>query len=64
MPDEQQNLGTTEEVAEYLRVPVPTLYQWRTKGTGPRASRCGKHLRYRWSDVYRWLDEQAANSAA
>jgi len=53
-------LGTPEEVAEYLGVPVPTLYQWRHRGVGPRASKVGKHLRYRWADVEAYLDESAA----
>lgn len=53
-------LATTEEVAEHLQVPITTLYQWRNKGTGPRASRVGRHLRYRWVDIERWLDQQAA----
>ncbi|HLT09233.1 MAG TPA: helix-turn-helix domain-containing protein [Micromonosporaceae bacterium] len=52
-------LATAEEVAAYLGVPVRTLYQWRLRGTGPRASKVGRHLRYRWSEVERWLDEQA-----
>ena len=40
-------LLSTEEVARILVVPVNTLYCWRYKGTGPRAYRVGKHLRYR-----------------
>lgn len=52
-------LGTAEEVSDYLGVPVATLHQWRHKGTGPRASKVGRWLRYRWDDVEKWLDEQA-----
>jgi excisionase family DNA binding protein len=57
-------LASTEQVAEHLGVPVKTLYQWRWLGVGPRGVRVGRHLRYRWSDVDRWLDEQAAAGAA
>ena len=57
-------LGTVAEVAAYLGVPDKTLYQWKYKGTGPRAIRVGKHLRYRWSDVERWLDEPNGPTAA
>lgn len=46
-------------VADYLRVPVETLYAWRHKGTGPKASKVGRHLRYRRADVDRWLEERA-----
>lgn len=51
---------TTEELADYLGVPVATVYQWRTKGTGPRAIKVGRHLRFRAADVDAWLDEQAS----
>lgn len=51
---------TTEEVAEYLGVPVQTVYIWRTKGTGPRAIKVGKHLRFRASDLDAWLDARAS----
>lgn len=56
-------LATPEEVSTYLGVPVPTLHQWRYKGTGPKASKVGRHLRYRWADVERWLDDQAKAAA-
>jgi excisionase family DNA binding protein len=57
--EQRRPLALTPEVAEYLQVPVQTLYVWRTKGVGPRAVRVGKHLRYRWADVDAWIDEQA-----
>ncbi|MDP9459584.1 MAG: helix-turn-helix domain-containing protein [Actinomycetota bacterium] len=57
--EQRKPLGATPEVATYLGVPVQTLYVWRTKGVGPRAVRVGKHLRYRWSDVDAWLEQQA-----
>lgn len=49
-------LWTVQDVSEYLRVPVQTLYSWRTQGSGPPARRVGKYLRYRPADVERWLD--------
>ena len=30
---------TTEELAEYLRIPVSSIYQWRVHRTGPKAAR-------------------------
>jgi excisionase family DNA binding protein len=51
-------LLSTEEVARILVVPVNTLYCWRYKGTGPKAIRVGKHLRYRLSDVLAWLEDR------
>lgn len=53
-----QHLMTTRDVAEYLDVPVSTIYQWRTRGLGPRAARVGRHLRWRKSEVDSWLDQQ------
>ncbi len=54
-------LMTTSEVAEYLAVPVTTLYRWRQTGEGPRALRVGKHLRYAMADLSAWLDLQGGS---
>lgn len=56
-------LWTVQDVADYLRVPAQTLYSWRAKGTGPRARRVGKYLRYRPDDVIAWLDDPDAGAA-
>jgi len=53
-------LWTVQDVAGYLRVPVHTLYAWRAQGTGPRARKVGKYLRYRPADVVAWFEEGAA----
>lgn len=52
-------LGTPIEVSKYLQIPETSLRQWRHKGTGPKWTRVGKHVRYRWTDVERWLESQA-----
>jgi predicted DNA-binding transcriptional regulator AlpA len=59
--DISSRLLSTEDVARILVVPVATLYTWRYKGTGPKAYRVGKHLRYRLADVLGWLEDQAAD---
>lgn len=51
-------LWSIREVAEFLGLPVQTLYAWRYHGTGPRAYRCGRHLRYSRGEVLRWLEDQ------
>lgn len=56
-------LMTTEQVAEYLAVPVNTLYQWRHRGIAPRAARVGRHLRWKQVDVDRWLDDQSSSGS-
>ena len=54
-------LLTTQELADYLGVPVATLYAWRYAGEGPPGFRVGKHLRYRSSDVNEWIRHQLQN---
>ena len=51
-------LLTTQQLADYLGVPVATLYSWRHAGEGPPGFRVGKHVRYRWSDVEEWVRGQ------
>jgi excisionase family DNA binding protein len=63
-PGQNDRLITTRELAEYLQVPVQTIHAWRHRGEGPRASRVGRHLRFRASDVEKWLDQQAEGPAA
>jgi excisionase family DNA binding protein len=47
-----------QDVAEYLNVPVGTVYQWRSCGGGPPGRRVGKYVRYRPEDVEAWFDGQ------
>lgn len=49
---------TVNDVADFLGVPVQTLYQWRSHRCGPPAYRVGKHLRYLPAEVMDWLREQ------
>ena len=51
-------LLTVEDLAEYLEVPVATVYAWRHRRQGPPGFRVGRHLRFRRSDVERWIDER------
>lgn len=63
MPSKQNDLGTRAEVAAFLKVPVATLAQWTYRGTGPRTIKVGRHVRYRWVDVERWLDTHSRGAA-
>lgn len=51
-------LLTVEDLAEYLGVPVATLYAWRYQHQGPRGFRVGRHLRYRWTDIEEWISDR------
>ncbi|GGO70959.1 helix-turn-helix transcriptional regulator [Nonomuraea cavernae] len=54
-----ERLWTPEDVSEFLGIPIGTLYQWRTRRTGPPGRRVGKHLRYVPGDVLAWVLEQS-----
>ncbi|MGH3897968.1 MAG: helix-turn-helix domain-containing protein [Pseudonocardiaceae bacterium] len=53
-------MWTVEDLADYLQLPVQTLYQWRRKNSGPPAKKCGRHLRYDPAAVRRWVAGDAA----
>ncbi|WP_340686491.1 helix-turn-helix domain-containing protein [Amycolatopsis coloradensis] len=53
-------LWSVEEVSDYLRVPVKTLYQWKWLGEGPPVRKIGRHLRYDPTKVRAWVAEEAA----
>lgn len=61
---DRRPLATPIQLAEYLEIPETTLKQWRHKGTGPQWTRVGRHVRYRWPDIDRWLEGQASGRAA
>ncbi len=57
-------LLSAEDLAQYFGVPLATVYAWNSRGTGPRRVRVGRHVRYRTSDVERWLDAHVAGDGA
>lgn len=56
-------LVSAQELADFLEIPIKTVYTWRHRNTGPRGFRVGKHLRFRWSEVERWLAALATDDA-
>ncbi len=48
-------LWAPQELADYLGVPLATVYVWRTRGGGPPALKVGRHLRFRAEDVATWV---------
>jgi len=61
---DQRPLAKPLEVAEYLGVSPRTLDDWARRRTGPKFCRVGKHRRYRWADVEKWLDAQQGGGEA
>lgn len=57
-------LLTTVEVAQYLRIRVNTLEQWRSRGEGPAFERVGRRVRYRRGEIDRWLKRNGGPDAA
>lgn len=55
-PHSLEPLLSIDELADYLRVPVSTIYDWRTNGKGPRAYRFGKRIRLGMTDIRAWMD--------
>jgi len=52
-----QKLMTAQELADFLGVPLATVYAWSCRGTGPAPIKVGRHLRYVPSEVDKYLDE-------
>ena len=57
-------LHNPTQVATILKVPETTLSQWRYRGIGPRWAKVGRHVRYRDSDLIRWLDDRSSGGTA
>jgi excisionase family DNA binding protein len=49
-------LLTTDEAADWLKLPARQLVQLRYRGVGPAYTRLGRHVRYARSDLQRWID--------
>ena len=56
--DPRDQLLTITEVSELIKVPEPTLRQWRGAGEGPPSGKFGRHIRYRLGDVLDWIDNR------
>lgn len=53
-----EKLLSPKELAAWLGVPRSTVYAWNYQGTGPKRIRVGKAVRYRPTEVERWLTER------
>lgn len=54
------DLLTVDELAALLKIPKATLYSWRYISYGPPSIKVGRYLRYRNTEVTRWIAEQTA----
>ena len=60
----EQRLITTQQLAQYLGVPVATIHRWRYVGTGPPAIKVGRHLRFDPDDLADWIAARRATIAS
>lgn len=54
-----ERMWTTAETAEFLQVPVKTLYRWIEAGEGPPSYRLGRGLRFYEAEVKAWVTAKA-----
>lgn len=52
-----EKIMTTEEVADYLSVSPIFLAKAKITGRGPKFSKLGGVVRYRLSEIHRWMNE-------
>ena len=58
-----ERLLSAQELADYLDVPLKTIYAWRYRGQGPRGFRVGRYVRFRLSDVQHWVSGKLENDS-
>lgn len=58
-PQQPPRLWSTQDLADYLGVAVPTLHAMRARGEGPPAYRVGRVLRFDPAEVDDWLHTEA-----
>ena len=52
-------LVDTPAAADILQLYPRTLENWRSLGRGPRYVKCGKRVRYRVSDLLKYLEDNS-----
>jgi excisionase family DNA binding protein len=63
--DRHDRLWTPQEAADYLGVPVATLYRWRSMGSSaPEGIRIGRHLRFDPDEVRSWAASRSDSRRA
>jgi excisionase family DNA binding protein len=51
-------LLTLDELCAMLKITKATAYKQRSTGSGPPGYRIGKHLRFKRSEVFVWLESK------
>lgn len=53
----EDKLAKSKPVADFVGTTEANLARLRYEGKGPDFVRLGRSIRYRWSDVYRWVEQ-------
>ena len=53
-----------QDLANWLGVPVKSVYVWNSTRTGPQSTKIGKHVRYSRQSVAAWLAAQESDRGA
>jgi excisionase family DNA binding protein len=56
VPNGLEPLLSIAELAQYLGVPIATIYDWRVDHKGPRGIHVGRSVKFAVSDVQTWVD--------
>ena len=59
-----ENILTTVEAADYVRLKKPTLERFRVTGGGPKFCKLGGAVRYRRPDLDAWLETRVIHSTS
>ena len=55
---------TQRQAAELLEISVSTLVRWKARGSGPKATKFGGRVRYRLSDLRKFMKSPNADDQA
>jgi len=61
-PEPDPLLGVPD-LCEEFGVTRSAIYKWRERKTGPKGFKIGRYVKYRRSEVNRWLAEQGDTAA-
>jgi excisionase family DNA binding protein len=64
METKQNQLLTTKQAAEILNLKKCTLEAWRHRGGGPSYARLGRAVRYRLSDLEKFIQAQVRHNTS
>jgi predicted site-specific integrase-resolvase len=62
--DTLNEISTTEEAAQFLRLKRQTLEAWRLRGTGPAFVKLGRRVVYRRESLEKFVSERERRSTS